>query len=160
MLPIYVGSWDIYMYDVNDAKTMMNASEIREAIVAEIKNEVVRFVMDDKNGFYGMFDHSTWHDDEGRLAHWRGTRGKCTYEKAIEILTSRKIKFFNCTHMEIHVREEQYNDVEIHSLLLSSCYKTYVHDGRYYGLARDTALPCIGNEHIKKFLNIDLVSPY
>lgn len=156
-MPVRVGSYDIYMYDAN---TMMDAVEIRDAIIEEIKKEVVRFVMDENNNFYSMFDRTTWHDDEGRAHTWGGKLGKCTYEKAIEVLINHKIKFFKSTHMAIHVMQEQYDIPEIHSLLLSSCYKVYVHGGRYYSLAKDAALPYIGKKHIKEFLNIDLVSAY
>ena len=156
-MPVRVGSYDIYMYDAN---TMMNAVEIRDAIIDEIKNEVVRFVMDKNNNLYSMFDHTTWHNDEGRAHAWGGKLGKCSYGKAIEVLINRKIKLLNYTCMEIHVTKEQYDIPEIHSLLLSSCYKVYVHDGSYYSLAKDTPLPYMGKKHIKEFLNIDLVSAY
>lgn len=145
------------MYDAN---SMMNAAEIRDVIAEEIKREVVKFVMNEDSGLSHLFNHSTWHDDEGRSANYGGKLGQCTYEKAIEVLINRRVRFFKCTYVAIHITEEQYNNVAIRRVLSDACFAVYVHRNEYYGIAEDFVGRCMDKGHVKTFLNIDLVNAY
>jgi len=151
-LPIISGN-DIFMYN---GEELMNAEEIREYITASMKLEIVNYVTN-HNSVRHLFDHHSWHDDEGRFHEYNGQLGVCTYEKALLLIKQYKMQVFCITSDELYVTQEQIEDDEIRELLLSSPFKAFI-VLRSLNLCKSLhgTLPYICQRHIDKFLGQSL----
>lgn len=131
---------------------MMNAVQIAEYMTKAIQEEIIGYVLDEHHGLSYLFNHRSWHNDEGRGYDRIGQLGVCTYEKAIKIINKRKIRYCICTYVRLFVHQQQLNDPKIRELVLSGPFKVYVSNGNSYKELPDSPLPYMHKGHVEKFI--------